>query len=253
MYIPPEAFKIQNQHMAKAHELFGDEPVGPGTSTDEKLLFICFTNRCGSNYLSEAIASSGALNRAGEYFNADTMENSARTRDLKSFDQYIRFLCKREGVSNRLCSKIAVTQFAMLDKYGVYDQVGRDPRFLFIERRDLLGQAISWQIASQTLRWRASDAGVASTHKLEFSSAAVSSTLDSIARQNYLWRLVFAKNKIPFFHIIYEDFIAEPLDTLGRIATWLGIDGSFDLGKVHVKQQRGQTNKEWLEAYSPLG
>ena len=252
MYISPELQSLHNIHMVKARALFDATRIDAAEPSDKKLLFICFTNRSGSNYLSEAIASSGDLNRAGEYFNADTMENQTRRLHLTSFGDYMHFLRRRAGFRGRLCSKIAVTQFAMLNYYGVFDQAECDPRFLFIERRDLLDQAISWQIAAQTLRWRTSDKGVASIESLVLSNKDISARVDSIARQNYLWKLVFATNKIPFFHVIYEDLVAAPLSTLEKIAAWLDINKTFDFGKIELRRQRGRINEEWFSKYSPF-
>ena len=39
---------------------------------DHELVLVCFTNRCGSNYLCDLLFSTGEFNRGGEFLNYDT-------------------------------------------------------------------------------------------------------------------------------------------------------------------------------------
>ena len=58
----------------------------------ECVFFICFTNRCGSNYISQTIASSGVLPQSGEYLNYDTVIENSKKNSLETFADYFHWL-----------------------------------------------------------------------------------------------------------------------------------------------------------------
>src|SRR5437016_6207672 len=50
---------------------------------------LCFTNRCGSSFLAQALASDGRLQQAHESLNFDTVIQQSRKHGFASFDGYL--------------------------------------------------------------------------------------------------------------------------------------------------------------------
>lgn len=76
--VPQALAGVERFHRAAITGLFA--PDAPAVAPDPALrfVFLCFTNRCGSNYLAELLASTGALNPAEEVFNGDTIAEHVR-------------------------------------------------------------------------------------------------------------------------------------------------------------------------------
>ena len=74
LFVPQGVDWIDNPHHAVALKKFLQH--GDQTALENRnFLFLCFTNRCSSNYIAKSIASDGQLNVAGEFFNADTIRD----------------------------------------------------------------------------------------------------------------------------------------------------------------------------------
>ncbi len=115
MYIPPDVYRIENPHIEAAIRVFSrDDAFDPGTGL--RHVFICFTNRSGSNYLADALGSGGIVNLSGEYFNGDTIREIVVRHHLPSLSAYLDFLRIQESKNNILVSKIAITQLALLHR-----------------------------------------------------------------------------------------------------------------------------------------
>ena len=77
--------RLPNDHELKIEQYFSqfrDERDGaqtqalPPLADDIRRYILCFTNRCGSNVLAAALASTGVLGHVTEAFNADCVINS---------------------------------------------------------------------------------------------------------------------------------------------------------------------------------
>jgi hypothetical protein len=129
LIVPMDVDEINNPHLAVAREKF---PIGwdDAVLPEVQFLFLCFTNRCGSNYLAEALASDGCLNVAGEYFNADTMRDEPF--GAVNFGDYVRGLTIQEGKNGYLVTKVAITQLKMLAVFDILPAILPKSRFILI-------------------------------------------------------------------------------------------------------------------------
>ena len=125
-------------------------PVDPKLYNDINFVFICFTNRCGSNFIAETLASDGRLNRASEWWNGGEIVKVCRHQNLETIDRYIEGTCRFNMRNGRLMSKIGVENLVLLYLTGFFDSAALRCQFLFIKRSDTLNQAISLALALET-------------------------------------------------------------------------------------------------------
>ena len=119
-----------------------------------------------------------------------------------------------------------------------------------IRRRDLLGQAISYEIAKQTGQWTANRT---QEKEPKYSQEGIAKKMQSIASQNANWRLFFARNGIEWQEVVYEDMLASPLDTVQRVVGHLvpemEITAQAELSSSGLKKQRSGLNAQWKERF----
>ncbi len=153
MILPDEDLALFDPHSVRLQALLTPVQVNTSELENARVLFICFSNRCGSNYLAELLARSGLYNVAGEFLNFDTVLNHQRIHAFRSLAEYFSILIRENKVGNNFACKVSATQLAMLHHVGLLQQIAPLSKFVMIERSDLLKQAISLDIASRTGQW----------------------------------------------------------------------------------------------------
>jgi LPS sulfotransferase NodH len=185
---------------------------------DVDVLFLCFTNRCGSNYLGYLLASTGAFNAAGEFFNHNTVLEHSVPKGLQSLSAYFTELSNLVARSGRLAAKASIDQLVMLADTGILDALRGRATYLLIERRDRLGQAISRVIAAQNLRWTTAQTARVPDSALVFDRAWINREVAEITLAHAAFSQLFSVNGIEPVRITYEALLADAKTALGALA-----------------------------------
>jgi LPS sulfotransferase NodH len=249
--IVPDALQgLERYHRCVLPDLFRDDPPADQIDPSVQFLFLCFTNRCGSNFLAELMAASGRLNLAEEVYNADTFGPHVRERRLRSFPAYVNFLCDRLQRGKRFASKISLEQLLMLIETGVLDQVVGRSQFLLLERQDRLAQAISLLVAIQNQQWSSAQAVRIPDEALVYSRSIIEEQMARIQAQNFGFYRFFASNDLAPKHLSYEMLVQSPRDHLRDIEAWLGIDGlEAATAALPIHRQDSAVKHAWRERY----
>ncbi len=251
MNIPPQLRAIGSPHRDALERAFGPLLPAPGwRPPDVDFLFLCFTNRCGSNYLAHLLATTGAFNEGGEFFNAPTVLEHAAARGLRSLPEYFSVLPELVSHRGRIVAKASVDQIVMLVDAGILPALGPRARYLLLERQDRLGQAISRVIASQNGRWTTAHASDVPDSALVFDRAAIEAEIAKIAHGNAGFYLFFAANGIVPLHTTYEAVVADPAPVVDAVAALMGT-GRLRArpGRVRIGRQANAVNEAWRRAW----
>lgn len=242
---------FQSAHKAEITAEFG--PIDRNAAfapPSEKFLFLCFTNRCGSNYLARLLAATGAMNEAGEYFNGSVIIHHARTKGLTSLQEYFSYLAALVARDGWVVAKATIEQLIMLTDAGILDAILGQARFILIERQDRLGQAMSRLIAWQNGRWTSQQQARIPDETLTYNRAAIEREMTAIAAETYGLHSFFAQNALTPMHVAYETMIADPHATLDAITTWLQRQPlRADLSTIGIARQANHINAAWRERY----
>ena len=251
MNIPSPLRTLGFPHRDALARAFGPLLPVPGwTPPAMDFLFVGFTNRCGSNYLAHLLATTGAFNEAGEFFNAPTVLEHAAARGLRSLQGYFDALPALVPHTGRIAAKASIDQLIMLADAGILDALGPRVHYLLMERQDRLGQAISRVIASQTGRWTTAHWSDVPDSALVFDRVAIDTEIDKVARSNAAFYAFFAANGIVPVHTTYEAVLndaAPIMDAIGAAMT-LGPLRALPQ-KVAIGRQAGAVNAAWRAAY----
>ena len=129
-------------------------------------------------------------------------------------------------------------------RFGDFSR-GLNMHYVHLQRKDLISQAVSYEIASQTGQWSSFFEG---SGEARYNFRSVKKRLRFIEEQNAAIQAYLAERVEPCHTIYYEDLIAAPAATLQAIA---GADIEVPpLRSEALKKQAGSINQDWVERFS---
>jgi trehalose 2-sulfotransferase len=242
----PDAHKEQIE--AYFSPLLNDTPPAVELPTLHASYFICFTNRCGSNLVAQALASDGQLSQAGENLNFTTVINHSKRLGHKSYDEYFRWLMgATKGKRNVFGCKSSVSQLMYLYNCGLLQRMNPLPDFIHVVRRDLIAQAVSLYIANQTNQWTSEQPKVEGV-EIEYRPNQLIHILRSIALQNSLFEGFFQLIGVAPHVVVYEDFVAAPAEAISAIGKKLRLPGlELVQKKISYSKQADERNQKLVD------
>lgn len=250
MRIPKEIYDLKNVHVEQLRPYLVPPKKSYWPARCRKVVFLCFTNRSGSNYLAELLGSTRQTNVAGEFLNFNTALTHIEKNDLRSFYDYFIYLVDRQCVSGTFACKIAVTQIALIRQAGLLDEILPYSRFVLSERADLLGQAISLEIASRTGKWTSYMQPTGAVAEIDFDRNRLEMIIRNIAYEQQLFRLFFAINGLDHFHVNYEQLTSHTATVMRMLCDWLEIESVPDcFERTGTQRQSDAFNNAWRSRF----
>jgi LPS sulfotransferase NodH len=228
------------------HEQFDTAAV---TATTD-ILFLLSTPRCGSTFLSDLVRLSD-LCLPHEYF--------------QPF-QYLPMLaarwgCIEDGALNKqkfieklLIFRTHPSGWIGVNLHGHHLQAfscfsGLLPNlrehYIHLKRRDVIAQAVSYEIASQTGKWSSHFQSSVDTH---YSYEGIQKKIQIIEEMNLMIAAYVRQRRVCCITIYYEDLVREPGAALGQILA----EGSVHLSlpASDLDAQSNALNVEWARRFS---
>jgi len=236
----------ENVHLLTARAIFGrlDLSAVEGIGT---LILLCFTNRCGSWLLADLLGTSGRIGIAGECLNGDEMARTAERHRLRSFADYVRHAIAGPAVEGNVVLKCGILHLEVLGQSGLLELMGERVRYVHMTRKDRLAQAISWEIAAQTGRWRS---GGAAGAEPVFSAAGIAAAMARFEADNRQFEHFFRRNGIVPRHVAYEALVAAPEAVAAGVVDGLfAVPPRFDMRRVSFARQADGRNAAWRERF----
>lgn len=221
-------------------------------------VFVAGAPRCGSSLLCRAMSATGVLGHPDEFFNRDSMADQHRNPDIDY--AACALIQRREGMTGNgvMAGKIFWAHFMALRTEIDFDRWFPVQRWIFLRRRDLLGQAVSLAIAQQTKQWNSTYASQGPPH---YSRPLIEKELGTINVGNAGWERYFAVRRIEALSLWYEDIDGDMPAALLAVASFVGgaplaaqLRASPPLAvggriEVAISKQRTPTNLEWRLRY----
>jgi LPS sulfotransferase NodH len=216
---------------------------------------ICTTPRSGSNYLCQLLASTGALGRPLEYFDAPAVRKAGIADYPDDPEAQLDLIPRLGGSPNGVYGlKVFPYQFERVAALGWTERLPGELQFVFLTRRDLLGQAMSLVRANQTQAWTA---GEALTGEADYAPAAIEAAMTEITLGVGRWERWFARNGLWPLRLEYGDLSQGGTPTegaLSNIAKLVGVPGAVaDTQLVDLQRQRDQLSDLWRKAFLAPG
>jgi LPS sulfotransferase NodH len=146
--------------------------------------------------------------------------------------------------------KVALPHLDLLARSKVLDHVIDNSRFILLERRDRLAQAISYALAFETGSFTSQRAPSKAPEDVEFSRERIDRFLEQVALSYEQFEIFFGWNGIVPLRANYERVVANPESETAWLMRELGLPHSgivFD--KLKFERQSGPVNALWRERY----
>ncbi len=227
-----------------------DCPECPGP---ESAYLICSTPRSGSTLLATGLWQTGLAGVPHEYFNQRHIGAILRRANCDSLQHYIEWV-RTHRVCNGVCGiKMHFSQFRqffLARGANPHDLESAFPniRYIYIFRRDRLGQAISAVKSHQTGQWMATDPLCGSAR---YDFEAILWQLRSLQREDQGWQRWFRETGVRPLSIAYEQLVAAYDLWIRTVLQLIGVDCALDtpIRQPVIHKQRNGFSDEWRQRF----
>lgn len=216
----------------------------------EKSVFICYTNRSGSSYLSDLLTLTGICGRPQEYFTVKNMERIARRFAVGSLEDYLQNLSARRQSDNGVfATKTGFSELIFLHRQGFLEKYFPNRFYIMLSREDVIMQAVSWYRAAYQKTWSSSHVKRADA---EYDANGIAHYHRLISHDAKRWAHYFDRESIQPFCLSYENLVEDTERCLANISDYLqlGMPLEIDPQKSHFKLQRDAISHAWAERYA---
>jgi trehalose 2-sulfotransferase len=222
---------------------------------------ICALPRTGSWLLAHLLHSSGAVGYPGEWFWRDDRERLSQEWRVRRFEDYLaRALETGTSETGVFAVKLMYGYLDELlfelrrlareydaDDLEVMRRFFPEPRFVWLRRKDVVAQAVSWAKAVQTDQWAAHQPA---RRAPEFDFEQVDALYNLARVHDGCWRRWFATHGIEPYPVVYEELALDPEHAAGRALDFFGLEPAAPLAApAELTRQADAVNEEWARLY----
>jgi trehalose 2-sulfotransferase len=216
---------------------------------DPRKYLIASTQRSGSYFLSYLLRGTGKLGAPFEYLHPDRLDRWRETLATSDLRESLRRLFEVRTSPNGWFGIKAHWNHLEFGQAHAGDLLHFE-KFIRIERRDRLAQAVSLALARQTGSWMSIQQKAAEPRYDERKIAHALSILD---RDSQAWDRWFRVANVEPFFVYYEDLAADPLGILNAVLAHFKVAPLKNLPSVPMAKQGSQLNEDWKRRYSGRG
>lgn len=200
--------------------LSGSKPV---PVCEKPTLILAITARTGSTNLCSILEKKQILGVPEEILNVRGVAQHLKTKhSVDTFTDYIKALAGQPG--DYFCFKTAWIDFEPIS--NLYAEIFPNATFVFLDRFDVVAQAISFYRAKETGEWHRSASEVNNTIKSklpdEVDAEQVLRAMKTLMDQKLQWERFFFSNEISSYHFYYEIMQNDWAKTANAIVKWIG-------------------------------
>jgi LPS sulfotransferase NodH len=223
--------------------------------------FICGTPRSGTTLLAALLASTGRVGLAREYFSRANEPDWAAS----DYGAFVAHTVRRTSRGRVFGAKLlqsqlgdflarlrTVPRWQGLSDLALLESAFPRPSFVWICRRDVVAQAVSFVKAEQTGEFYAGKGGRPGARPV-FDFEAIRCFMGKLTEANERWREWFAAYEIEPFSIDYEELTADSIGASRRVLGFLGVELPRDAKIVTwTVKQADAVNDQWIARYRAM-
>lgn len=225
---------------------FSEEHDFPYVEKPTKYVVIASTARSGSHMLGHAMFKTGAFGFPLEYVNRGNLEEWMRRLGTGHVLDTIREIEHRRTSPNGVFSiKLHYSQIAAFGGFKGVMKVFPGARYVLIGRQNVLRQAISYAIASQTGVWISGQQGTRQEPRYDFGQ--VDWCLRELVRDQAAWRYMLAATGCPYLEVDFDQAKKDMAGTIRTIAAFshVALEPQQIPAEPVTKKQSNALNDEW--------
>lgn len=213
---------------------------------------ICSTQRSGSSLLCHLMRQSGVLGKPGESIVLGKIKKYAENKNIEDLFIAAQEIIESNRGSNGVAGvKIHYHQFEQIkSKLSFFDLLGDDIKWIYIDRKSQLEQAVSLAKAWQTREF-------SSKHQATDSARYCFETINKagklLVEEKSSWEWLFQALNINPLRIYYEDLLNDDSVNIAVEAIAKHVDVEFEkrvkLQDVGIKKQSDESSLEWVKSF----
>jgi LPS sulfotransferase NodH len=174
----------------------------------------------------------------------------------KNFTDYIDLVVREKSTDNGVFSlKTTYPDAAPIFGTGLTSKLFPAPRFIYLNRHDMIAQAISGHKARSSGVWHRKIDGSAyrSVPKQEpvYDREEILKLIDQYAREQMLWEKFFVLHQIKPLRLSYEDLCDNLQHALRQIFEFMDVFAPTNLASIMsvTKRLSDDVNQHWMEEF----
>lgn len=216
-----------------------------------KVLIIASTGRCGSHMLGHALHSTGRFGFPLEYANPANIEEWKKRLGVDSLSEVITRLQSRRTSSNGVFAiKI---HYPHIKQFGGFENLIKqfpNAHYVLLSREDVLNQAVSLSVASQTGVWISGQQPTSDSAVYDYNH--INSCLRETILNNASWRYKLAASGCNYIEMSFQDVQKDLSSSIKRVANFMNVEiADSEIPSQQVtKKQSNQRNRDWAERFA---
>lgn len=213
-----------------------------------RTIIVATQERSGSNLLADYMGQTDQLGQPWEFFSRRVMAEMFNGRGSTTLDRCQLVLEKGQSSNGVAAIKLFPPHFSELQEELRISEWFGTPCWVWLRRRDLIGQAISFVLARQQRSFTSSQPAQATP---TYSADEINETLTWLTRGDALWRAYFSRARIEPITVFYEELERDPNGVLRAIAEAAGVGKLTESVGLATRfsRQRNALNEEWRERF----
>ena len=144
--------------------------------------------------------------------------------------------------------KANLDQVLLLLRSGAIGRYFANVKWIFVQRIDVLSQAVSYSIAQQTQQWVS--VGTQTGGQPEYRFDELKSLLYKFSDTYASITALLGAEGISPYHLTYEQFCSDPQGETVRLAQYLGVERpTIDTEKLRMEKQASDLNREFCDRF----
>ena len=236
----------------------------------QQSLIVAATQRSGSTLFCRDLELTGVVGTPREWLQHTALEERIRAYGLRpdvAYTRLVREIVEREsGVHGVFSMKIMwdileaffyilrrdEPEGSVTDRVRILKDFFPNPRFIYVSRSDKIRQAVSYIKSLQSGNWVSQQGkNPYRAELLRFDYPDIRAALTKFENEDRFWRNFFEVNKLPFFEVIYEDFIKDREATVKKALEYLRLPCDLPPRPEsnEITPMTDDINKQWLTAF----
>lgn len=236
---------------------------------------VCATPRSGSHLLAEAFQVSGMAGKPDEYFITNKQGqlqneqgNIAEIYGKKTLEAFHELVLSLGSTPNGVFGIIiqwdylhhilrnfrSLPQYANLDDKALLDELFDKPKFIWLQRRNKIRQAISWIKARQTGVWKVQaekSNNPQQKPELRYDYFLIEQNIKRFENAEKGWATFFQTNQIDPLVVVYEELAQNFEQTALNLLDFLNLERpeNMQFKERKLKKQADTLNEVWTQKF----
>jgi LPS sulfotransferase NodH len=227
---------------------------------------IASVQRSGTHLLCSILRSTGIAGWPEEHFLSKPGEPWEKRWGTPSRVAFLQHVLRQNTGSNGVFGTVVMWSYfermlQMLQEIPGYENLNgasllsavfREPKYVWMRRRNHVEQAVSWAIACQTGVWTQKAEDKSQPRAIpKFDFKAIDEWCKRIAAHDEAWANYFRENQIEPLVLFYEDVVASHCLAAQRVLEFLRLPfpTGMEIPPPHIEKQANRISEEWAASY----